>query len=84
MRCELDAALRTSDASAPQTLLVKALNEYDVKSQVRHGGPEGRSSSAVRHGIWRCEARNGRPLCVGIESHGCELDPCTVFESHGA
>lgn len=33
VRCELDAALRTSDASAPQTLLVKALNEYDLKSQ---------------------------------------------------
>ncbi|KAG2495959.1 hypothetical protein HYH03_005889 [Edaphochlamys debaryana] len=33
VRCEVDGALRTADGQTPQTVLVKALNEYDVKSQ---------------------------------------------------
>ncbi|GLC46423.1 hypothetical protein PLESTB_001722000 [Pleodorina starrii] len=33
VRCEMDGALRTAEGAAPQTVLVKALNEYDLKSQ---------------------------------------------------
>ncbi|EFJ40085.1 eukaryotic translation initiation factor 3d [Volvox carteri f. nagariensis] len=34
VRCEVDAALRAAEGAAPQTVLIKALNEYDLKSQV--------------------------------------------------
>ncbi|GFR44661.1 hypothetical protein Agub_g5951 [Astrephomene gubernaculifera] len=33
VRCEVDGALRTAEGAAPQTVLIKALNEYDMKSQ---------------------------------------------------
>lgn len=35
VRCEVDAALRTAEGAPVQTVLIKALNEYDLKSQVR-------------------------------------------------
>lgn len=76
VRCELDAALRTSDASAPQTLLVKALNEYDLKSQVRHTGRRtGRSSNnlSMPYMAWyrgRRSAPGQAPVLIVHVVHG--------------
>lgn len=73
VRCEVDGAIKGPEGAAPQTVLIKALNEYDIKGQVgtvlvgwepgreRRAGPE--VAGAAQGG---CRFRGAVALACGF------------------